>query len=135
MDIIGDLQRDWQHLRHHDGQQPASTAPATAPRPTEGDHMSQFTNDMHRFAAVLEKMGDDGARVLAVITDHPEGVAILQDIAAAAAIPLPPGALTAAFAGGRAVLAGWQAAHQAMQQPVAAPQTGAHPAMQAPVIN
>lgn len=102
--------RDFRNL-FRDGH--PSPAPAPSFTPAAQEAPVSLGTEIHRIAAVAEAIGDDAAAVLQVIVTHPEGVAILRDIAQAAGLPLPAGALTAAGGAFKVALAAWNAAHQA----------------------
>jgi len=92
MDIIGDLEREWRHLRHH--QTSAAPAAATATiEATPGGPVS-FIADLKHFAAELETIGEDGAAKLQRVAAHPETAELLDVLDKLTGLNITPGLIS-----------------------------------------
>lgn len=104
---------DVMHLlgRHQDvpATQPVPTAPTTE------DHMSTFSTDLHRWAAVAEAGGEDGLKVFEAVVSNPEAQALLLTAARLVGLPLTPGTINAATMALQAVENTWHTAQAALQ--------------------
>jgi hypothetical protein len=90
--------REW---FHHD-QGAASAALSTQQYQPEAHPMSAAFTEIQHLLAVAD---EDTIHALNVVLAHPEGIAVVSDLAAVAGIALPPGTITSAVGGLKAVLA------------------------------
>lgn len=113
--VIDRLEEEWNHLAgrlHHPGPPVNETNTTQGATPT----MSSAFEDLQKLLAVAD---ENALRAVNAVLAHPEGAAVLADVAAVAGLPIPPGTLTAAASGLKAILG---IVNPQMGQPVQAPQ-------------
>jgi hypothetical protein len=91
-----------QHIPHHHDQGAAPAALSPQQHQQEAHPMSAAFTEIQHLLSVAD---EDTIHALNVVLAHPEGIAIVSDLAAVAGIALPPGTITSAVGGLKAVLA------------------------------